>query len=111
MSEITCKKCGCKEGRKNGFVRGKQRYKCSHCGHNYTAGDARTMKGKLPPQVRALIVLLYGSGKTSYRMIAKLLNISPTAVLYWIKKTAASLSIFLLSHNNCLFVSLLASDK
>ena len=28
----------------------------------------------------------------SYRMIAKLLNISPTAVLYWIKKTAASLS-------------------
>ena len=90
MSEITCKKCGCKEGVKNGFVRGKQRYKCSHCGHNYTLSDGRT-KGKLPPQVKALMVLLYGSGKASYGIIAKLLNVSRTTVQYWIKKTAESL--------------------
>ena len=54
---MSCKKCGCKDGVKNGLVRGKQRYKCAHCGYNYTSGDART-KGKLPPQAKAYILRL-----------------------------------------------------
>jgi len=36
-------------------------------------------------------VVLYGRGKSSYRFIAKLFKVSPTAVQKWIKKTAYDL--------------------
>ena len=36
-----CKKCGTETTSKNGIVRGKQRYKCEQCGHNFTEGDGR----------------------------------------------------------------------
>ena len=31
-------KCGKKEKVKNGFMKDKHRYKCKHCGCNYTGG-------------------------------------------------------------------------
>ena len=34
--KIECPKCGRTERTKNGFHRGKQRYKCKNCGCNYT---------------------------------------------------------------------------
>ena len=37
-----CKNCGGKTNKKNGVVRGKQRYKCCDCGYNFTPGDNRT---------------------------------------------------------------------
>ena len=36
IEEKKCPKCGKKEKVKNGFMKGKQRYKCKHCGCNYT---------------------------------------------------------------------------
>ena len=36
-----CKKCGSVNYVKNGYVYGKQRYKCKECGHNYIEGDER----------------------------------------------------------------------
>ena len=35
-NKIKCPKCGQMEKTKNGFHRGKQRYKCKCCGCNYT---------------------------------------------------------------------------
>jgi len=37
--EIKCPKCGRTEKVKNGFNRGKQRYKCKNCGCNYTGSS------------------------------------------------------------------------
>jgi transposase len=78
----TCKRCNGINVVNNGKVRGKQRYKCKDCGYNFIEGDSR---GKIRPEAKALALLLYGSGKASYGMIARLFNVSRTAVLYWIK--------------------------
>ena len=81
--DIVCKKCGVKKYTKNGFVRGVQRYRCKQCGCNFIQKDSRqkvTLEGK------ALAVLLYASGKSSYGFIARLFNVSRTAVLKWIRE-------------------------
>ncbi|NIK73334.1 transposase-like protein [Thermonema lapsum] len=54
-----CKKCGSQSVVKNGLVRHKQRYKCKHCGYNFTIRDAIE---KVKPEAKALAMLLYGSG-------------------------------------------------
>ena len=77
-----CKRCNSKEIRKNGFVRGSQRYKCKTCGYNFVEKERN---GK-PDAYKNLAVLLYSTGKASYRYIAKLLNVSATAVYNWVKE-------------------------
>jgi len=80
--KIFCKKCGNGQYTKNGFVRGVQRYRCKQCACNFIQKDSRqkvTLEGK------ALAVLLYASGKSSYGFIAKLFNVSRTGVLKWIR--------------------------
>jgi len=42
--EKRCPKCGRTEKVKNGFNRGKQRYKCKNCGCNYTGTKNGTQK-------------------------------------------------------------------
>ena len=85
---ITCKHCGCTKITKNGKVRNKQRFKCKACGCNFVLGDERE---KVTPQAKALSVLLYGTGKSSYGFIAKLFNVSRPAVLKWIRNVASHL--------------------
>ena len=80
---MICKKCFSKRSVKNGMVRTKQRYKCCGCGCNFVAGDERQ---KISPEGKALAILLYGSGKASYGIIAKLLKVSPVAVMKLIKR-------------------------
>lgn len=55
MIENVCKKCGSKEHKKYGFVRGLQRYKCKDCGCNYTLTKARG----IDPRLKAFSVVLY----------------------------------------------------
>ena len=86
--ETTCKRCGCNEFTKNGIVRGKQRYRCKQCKYNFVEGDNRE---KVSPEGKALAVLLYGTGKSSYGFIAKLFKVSRTAVLKWIRSIAQRL--------------------
>lgn len=81
--ETICKKCNSDNIVNNGNVRGKQRYKCKECGYNFVEGDKR---GKIRSEAKALAFLLYGSGKASYGMIARLFDVSRTAVLYWIRE-------------------------
>lgn len=82
---INCKNCGSTKNKKNGLVRNKQRYKCKECGLNYVEGDQRKMA---TPSMKAMAVIMYGSGKASYGMIARFFEVSRTAVLYWIRETA-----------------------
>jgi transposase len=88
MQEIRCKRCGGSSLVKSGYIRGNQRYKCKSCGFNFKIGDSR---GKISPQAKALIMLMYGSGKASYGMIARLFNVSRSTVLYWIRSMGSTL--------------------
>ena len=77
---ITCKKCTSNNYCKNGTVRGLQRYKCKSCNYNFTN---TAIRGKSSEQ-RALAVLLYGMGKSSFRWLGKLFKVAHTTVYKWI---------------------------
>lgn len=78
-----CKKCGeSKDVVKHGFVRTQQRYFCKKCGCNFVEGDKRVVYSA---EAKALAVLMYGMCKSSYGMIARLLNTSRSRVYRWIR--------------------------
>ena len=81
--ELRCKRCGSGEHTKNGFMRGKQRYRCRACGLNFTATPPR---GK-PLALKVTAVLLYVSGLSMNRT-AKLLGVSTPSVMAWIEQFA-----------------------
>ena len=78
-----CPKCQSIEVVKNGKVQRKQRYKCKSCSLQFTR---LTPRGR-PAQEKAMAVTLYTLG-LSIRAIARLIGVSPTAVLKWIKTFA-----------------------
>ena len=78
-----CPKCQSIEVVKNGKVQGKQRYKCKSCSLQFTR---LTPRGR-PAQEKAMAVTLYTLG-LSIRAIARLIGVSPTAVLKCIKTFA-----------------------
>jgi transposase len=80
---LRCKACGSEEHVKNGFMRGKQRYRCKACGLNFTDTPP---PGK-PLAVKAMAVLLYVSGLSMNRT-AKLLGVSTPSVQAWIEQFA-----------------------
>jgi transposase len=80
---LRCKGCGSEEQRKNGFMRGKQRYLCKSCGLNFTDTPPRGM----PLQIKVLAVLLYVSGLSMNRT-ARLLGVSTPSVMKWIEQFA-----------------------
>ncbi len=81
--ELRCKRCGSGEHTKNGFMRGKQRYRCRACGLNFTDTPPR---GK-PLALKITAVLLYVSGLSMNRT-AKLLGVSTPSVQAWIEQFA-----------------------
>jgi len=83
--EILCKKCGCADHTKSGKSGEKQRYKCRSCGCNFVQGDSRI---KVNLASKALAVVLYGSGKSSYRFIGKVFKSSPSTIQTWVKSAA-----------------------
>jgi transposase len=80
---LRCKRCGGEERIKNGFMRGKQRYRCKACGLNFTDTPPRGM----PLRVKVTAVLLYLSGLSMNRT-AKLLGVSTPSVMTWIEQFA-----------------------
>lgn len=78
-----CPNCQSIEVVKNGKVQGKQRHKCKSCSLQFTR---LTPRGR-PAQEKAMAVTLYTLG-LSIRAIARLIGVSPTAVLKWIKTFA-----------------------
>ena len=80
---MNCPKCQHLYFVKNGFVNNSQRYKCKACHYQWT----RTTPRGHPPEQRKLSVLLYCHG-ISMNAISKLFQVSPTAVLKWIRNFA-----------------------
>jgi transposase-like protein len=80
---LRCKGCGGEEHVKDGFMRGKQRYRCKACGLNFTDTPPRGM----PLRVKVEAVLLYLSG-VSMNRTAKLLGVSTPTVQAWIERFA-----------------------
>ena len=74
-----CCKCGFEAFVKNGFVAGSQRYKCKHCGFQFTR---ETPHGK-PMKDKILALILYLSG-LSMNMIGKIVGVSTQSVMRWI---------------------------
>ena len=81
--EPRCKRCGSGEHTRNGFMRGRQRYRCKACGLNFTDTPPR---GK-PLALKITAVLLYVSGLSMNRT-AKLLGVSTPSVMAWIERFA-----------------------
>jgi transposase len=80
---LRCKVCGSEAHIKNGFMRGKQRYRCKACGLNFTDTPPRG----LPLALKATAVLLYVSGLSMNRT-AKLLGVSTPTVQAWLEQFA-----------------------
>ena len=85
----SCKKCLSENIVKNGLVRGKQRYKCAECAHNFVEGDQRTNEGVIAK--KAMCTLLYSLSKASYTMLAKIFDTWPSLVYRWIVQAGTQL--------------------
>ena len=83
MGQLRCKRCGSEEHTKNGFMRGKQRYRCKVCGLNFTDTPPRGM----PFPLKVTAVLLDVSGLSMNRT-ARLLGVSTPSVMSWIEQFA-----------------------
>src|SRR3954471_1448925 len=80
---LRCEGCGSGEHVKNGFMRGKQRYRCKACGLNFTDTPPRGM----PLRVKVEAVPLHLSGLSMNRT-AELLGVSTPSVQAWIERFA-----------------------
>jgi len=80
-----CKFCKSDICIKYGKARGEQRYKCKICEKTFIRGDKRVIRNEV---AESLAIVLYSTGKASYRFIGKLLGISYFAVYKWIKDCA-----------------------
>jgi len=82
---ITCSHCSQQSWRKNGIVQGIQRYYCKVCGKNFTTKPKRIAK-----ETKRFALLLY-LNNMGIRKIAKIVNVSPPAVLRWIRNAHSQL--------------------
>ena len=76
-------KCRKKEKVKNGFMKGKQRYKCKCCGCNYTGG-----RNGYPDHIKLRAIRYYLEGNV-FRRIERLMGVSHVSVINWVKKFAS----------------------
>ena len=82
--EGICKYCGSSEKVKNGYVGGKQRYKCKGCGKSYRDGDLRE-KYTNEQRLRVIKWYLEGVGIMSIERMEKVPN---PLIIKWIRKFA-----------------------
>lgn len=77
---MKCPKCKSQERVKDGFVKGKQWYKCKKCAYRYTI----EFPTGIQPFYKRLALVLYIEGM-GFRKIGRILGVSNVAVLNWIK--------------------------
>jgi transposase-like protein len=78
---MQCSRCGSEEYCKDGFVQGRQRYKCKKCNYRYTVSHKSDVKSK---ETRRMAIEMYLEG-LGFRAIGRLLRISYGTVYQWIK--------------------------
>ena len=83
---ILCKNCKGVGITKNGTARAQQRYKCKDCNYNFVFGDKRINHST--EIKKALSIILYAMGKSSYGFLGKLFGVSRSTAYKWIKKVA-----------------------
>jgi transposase-like protein len=81
MSKL-CKHCGCEKRVKNGYVQGKQRYKCKDCGKTYREGDSRERYSN-EQRLRVIKRYLEGAGIMS---IERMEGVPNPLIIKWIRK-------------------------
>ncbi|MCO5381150.1 MAG: IS1 family transposase [Methanosarcina barkeri] len=79
---MNCPKCNSSSHKKNGIVGGRQWYKCSACGYNYTV-ELKSTAFSASVKRQALQLYLEGLG---FRSIGRFLGVSHVSVQKWIKK-------------------------
>lgn len=78
---MKCVKCGHTEIVKNGIVFGGQRFKCKHCGYQFT----KVAPAGKPLFIKLVSHSLYVSG-LSMREVAKIVGVTVQSISRWIKK-------------------------
>ena len=86
---MDCPRCGSVEYIKDGFSRGRQRYECKHCQYHYTV---LKRSGETPLETRELALDLYLEGM-GFRAIGRILKVSNTAVLGWVKQAGDKVTL------------------
>jgi len=77
-----CKHCGSKERVKNGYVQGKQRFKCRECGKSYRDGDLRE---RYTNEQRLRVVKWYLEG-VGIMAIERMEGVPNPLIIKWIRK-------------------------
>lgn len=80
---MECPRCHQEEHVKNGFMCGKQRYKCKSCGCNFT----QSVKQGYPLQIKKKALRYYLEGM-GFRRIERLLCVSHVSVMNWVKQAS-----------------------
>lgn len=83
---VICKNCEGLKVVKNGKARGCQRYKCKDCKYIFVVGDKRTNLST--EKKKALSIILYAIGKSSFGFLGKLFGVSRSTTYKWIKNVA-----------------------
>lgn len=78
---MQCPKCNSEAYCKDGFARGRQRYKCQRCHYHYTVSRKSDVK---PKETRRMALEMYLEG-LGFRAIGRLLRISYGTVYQWVK--------------------------
>ena len=81
---IKCKHCGSEDRVKNGYVGGKQRYKCRDCNKTYREGDLRERYTN-EKKMKVLSMYLEGIGIRSIERLEKVPN---PLIIKWIRKSS-----------------------
>jgi transposase-like protein len=79
---MNCPRCNSSTHKKNGIVGGRQRYKCSDCGYNYTV-EIKSTAFSASVKRQALQLYLEELG---FRSIGRFLGVSHVSIQRWIKK-------------------------
>ena len=103
---MRCPKCKGEEKVKNGFKDGMQRYKCKICGCNYT----KSTPHGYPIEIKREALRYYLEG-IGFRRIERLLGVSHTAVIYWVKKAGKKIKDIAFKENKPEKVDTLELDE
>lgn len=86
---VKCRHCEGENYVKNGLRGRHQLYQCKDCKRCFTVTEIK--KGYEAQKLLALI--LYGSGKASYRYLAKLFCVCPATIMNWIKSFSENIEL------------------
>jgi transposase-like protein len=79
---VLCKHCGNNDARRDGFMKGNQRYRCKGCNRTFCCGDKRE-KYTIEQKIKAIKMYTEGVG---LRSIARLEGIPAPLLVHWIRR-------------------------